>query len=280
MKARSDAIAWSYWPASHRWKPFAVGVFAGIAFGHRRSAVVEVPAAAAVRLGLAGCRLWVGGERRCSLTGVAPTGSRRGLAQPLLERRQCVAPGRCGACRDRIRRVCSRWPFSSDWRSMSAICRSSASSRWSSVDDRGLRGRRFGREAGGVGRPAAREDLPLDLLNLPLEPVEALLRRRRRLALRQTAAAGSKRRWRRSRKDGDRTRRLHGMCSPGSGSRLDLPRRAFRRRLNPTAPGGAAEPARRARLAGAAHQVGGLEADVGCHLPGRADGRRHARFRP
>jgi hypothetical protein len=41
-------------------------------------------------------------------------------------------------------------------------------------------GRRgLGRETGGVGRPAAREHLPLHLVDLPFQPLQALIRRRR-----------------------------------------------------------------------------------------------------
>jgi ABC-type sulfate/molybdate transport systems ATPase subunit len=43
--------------------------------------------------------------------------------------------------------------------------------------------RRIVGESGGVGGPALGEDLPLHLLNLPFEAVDALLRRRLRLTL-------------------------------------------------------------------------------------------------
>jgi hypothetical protein len=52
------------------------------------------------------------------------------------------------------------------------------------VDDRRLGRRGIVSKTGGVRRAALREDLPLDLLHLLLETIEALLRRRRRLALR------------------------------------------------------------------------------------------------
>ena len=80
--------------------------------------------------------------------------------------------------------LCRRWPFSSDWRSRSLICRSSESSRWSSVTTDGLGRRRLVREARGVGRASLGKDLALHLLDLALEAVEALFGCRR-LALGQ-----------------------------------------------------------------------------------------------
>jgi len=51
------------------------------------------------------------------------------------------------------------------------------------VHDGGLRGRRIVDETGGIGRTALGEDLPLHLLDLLFEPVEALLGAGRRLPL-------------------------------------------------------------------------------------------------
>src|SRR4051812_19893950 len=75
-------------------------------------------------------------------------------------------------------------------------------------DDRGLRRRRLVRKAGAVGRPALREDLALDLLNLTLEPVEALLGTRRRLALCERRGSGQRGDGA-SRQDDDRTWKFH-----------------------------------------------------------------------
>src|SRR4051812_31340259 len=75
-------------------------------------------------------------------------------------------------------------------------------------DDRRLRRRGLVRKAGAVGRPALREDLALDLLNLALEPVETLLRRGGRLALRERRGSGQRDDGA-SRQDDDRTRKFH-----------------------------------------------------------------------
>ena len=61
-------------------------------------------------------------------------------------------------------------------------------------EHRGLGRRGIVGETGGVGGPALGEHLPLHLLNLLLEPVEALLGSRRRLALRKRGGRHESRR--------------------------------------------------------------------------------------
>jgi hypothetical protein len=72
--------------------------------------------------------------------------------------------------------------------------------------DRRLGRRRFVGEASRVGRAAAREDLPLNLLELPLEPVDPLLGRWR-LALGLRRLDGKQ--------DGGRAERQAGDCTQG-----------------------------------------------------------------
>ena len=144
----------------------AVGILAGIADRGSRVAVgggTSDAGALAGRAGVAGAA-W---SAEAWLTGGWSTAGGDGDREPPPRRRRCAARARrCAGPRRSATLPMSAWsdcrrlPFSSDWRSRSVICRSSASSRWSRVttDDwvaAGSSRNRRCRRDGPSGRPAA-----------------------------------------------------------------------------------------------------------------------------
>ena len=273
----------------------------------RRSPASARPSAAAVFGGFAASAwavaawLRLSAGRRPAASASATAGAAAAALDALLERRDALVLVGRAAAPSRLRSSRSRLPFSSDWRTMSAICRSSASSRWSRVTDRRLGRRGIVGEASGVGRPALREDLPLDLLDLLFEPLDPLL---------GVAAAGA---GQRRRLEARAMRCSHNGCAveiltkshASCGSmcaraacaamnlfRLVSPAPAVGRCWRLRRRGGwSCARARRCRTrAGAAaaaalapralQQVGGQQADVASPCRGRPDWRRDRRCRP